>query len=219
MSKTFKRIILGLWLLFVVGILSIYLFFTGIAKGWIGNTPSVEDLENPIDKFATQIISSDGVVLGTFAYTSDNRVWVNFDELSPYLVKALLATEDVRFQEHSGIDLKALVRAIVKRVILQQRSAGGGSTLTQQLAKQLYTEHVARGTVQRALQKPIEWVVAVKLERYYTKEEIMTLYLNKYDFVHHAVGIYTASNTYFGKHPSELNAEEAATMVGMLQNA
>lgn len=219
MSKTFKRIILGLWLLFVVGILSIYLFFTGIAKGWIGNTPSVEDLENPIDKFATQIISYDGVVLGTFAYTSDNRVWVNFDELSPYLVKALLATEDVRFQEHSGIDLKALVRAIVKRVILQQRSAGGGSTLTQQLAKQLYTEHVARGTVQRALQKPIEWVVAVKLERYYTKEEIMTLYLNKYDFVHHAVGIYTASNTYFGKHPSELNAEEAATMVGMLQNA
>ncbi len=219
MSKTFKRIILGLWLLFVVGILSIYLFFTGIAKGWIGNTPSVEDLENPIDKFATQIISSDGVVLGTFAYTSDNRVWVNFDELSPYLVKALLATEDVRFQEHSGIDLKALVRAIVKRVILQQRSAGGGSTLTQQLAKQLYTEHVARGTVQRALQKPIEWVVAVKLERYYTKEEIMTLYLNKYDFVHHAVGIYTASNTYFGKHPSELNAEESATMVGMLQNA
>lgn len=219
MSKTFKRIILGLWLLFVVGILSIYLFFTGIAKGWIGNTPSVEDLENPIDKFATQIISSDGVVLGTFAYTSDNRVWVNFDELSPYLVKALLATEDIRFQEHSGIDLKALVRAIVKRVILQQRSAGGGSTLTQQLAKQLYTEHVARGTVQRALQKPIEWVVAVKLERYYTKEEIMTLYLNKYDFVHHAVGIYTASNTYFGKHPSELNAEEAATMVGMLQNA
>jgi len=219
MSKTFKRIILGLWLLFVVGILSIYLFFTGIAKGWIGNTPSVEDLENPIDKFATQIISSDGVVLGTFAYTTDNRVWVNFDELSPYLVKALLATEDIRFQEHSGIDLKALVRAIVKRVILQQRSAGGGSTLTQQLAKQLYTEHVARGTVQRALQKPIEWVVAVKLERYYTKEEIMTLYLNKYDFVHHAVGIYTASNTYFGKHPSELNAEEAATMVGMLQNA
>lgn len=219
MTKTFKRIILGLWLLFVVGILFIYLFFTGISKGWIGNTPSVEDLENPIDKFATQIISSDGVVLGTFAYTSDNRVWVNYDELSPYLVKALLATEDVRFQEHSGIDLKALVRAIVKRVILQQRSAGGGSTLTQQLAKQLYTEHVARGTVKRALQKPIEWVVAVKLERYYTKEEILTLYLNKYDFVHHAVGIYTASNTYFGKHPSELNAEEAATMVGMLQNA
>jgi penicillin-binding protein 1A len=219
MSKTVKYVILGLWLAFVAGILAVYFIFRGISNGRIGNAPSVEDLESPIDKFATQVISADGVTLGTYSYASDNRVWVDFDELSPYLVQALIATEDIRFQEHSGIDLKALVRAIVKRVILQQHSAGGGSTLTQQLAKQLYTEHVARGSVQRALQKPIEWVVAVKLERFYTKEEIMTLYLNKYDFVHHAVGIYTASNTYFGKQPSELNIQEAATMVGMLQNA
>ena len=219
MSKTVKRVLLGLWLLFLAGILSVYFIFRGLGRGWIGNTPSVEDLENPIDKFATQIISSDGVVLGTFARTEDNRVWVGFDELSPYLVKALVATEDVRFQEHSGIDLKALVRAIVKRVILQQRSAGGGSTLTQQLAKQLYTEHVARSSVQRALQKPTEWVVAVKLERYYTKEEILTLYLNKYDFGNNAIGIYTASRTYFGKLPSELNAEEAAMLVGMCKNS
>ena len=219
MTKTVKRILLGLWILFFIGILSVFIIFRGISKGWIGNTPSVEDLENPIDKFATQIISADGVVLGTFARSEDNRVWVDFDELSPYLVKALIATEDVRFQEHSGIDLKALVRAIVKRVILQQHSAGGGSTLTQQLAKQLYTEHVARSSVQRALQKPIEWVVAVKLERCYTKEEILTLYLNKYDFVNNAVGIYTASMTYFGKHPSELNAEESAMLVGMCKNA
>ena len=110
MSKTVKRVLLGLWLLFVVGVLTVYLIFTGLSKGWIGNTPSVEDLENPIDKFATQIISADGVTLGTFARTEDNRVWVDFDELSPYLVKALVATEDVRFQEHAGIDLKALVR-------------------------------------------------------------------------------------------------------------
>jgi len=219
MTKTVKRILLGLWILFFIGILSVFIIFRGISKGWIGNTPSVEDLENPIDKFATQIISADGVVLGTFARSEDNRVWVDFDELSPYLVKALIATEDVRFQEHSGIDLKALVRAVVKRVILQQRSAGGGSTITQQLAKQLYTEHVARSSVQRALQKPIEWVVAVKLERCYTKEEILTLYLNKYDFVNNAVGIYTASMTYFGKHPSELNAEESAMLVGMCKNA
>lgn len=219
MSKTVKRIILGLWLLFMVGVIAIYVFFNGISKGWIGNTPSVEDLENPIDKFATQIISADGVVLGNFARSEDNRIWVDFDELSPYLVQALVATEDARFQEHSGIDLKALLRAIVKRVILQQRSAGGGSTITQQLAKQLYTEHVARGSVQRALQKPTEWVVAVKLERYYTKEEILTLYLNKYDFVNNAVGIYTASMTYFGKHPSELNAEESAMLIGMCKNA
>lgn len=219
MSKTAKRVILGLWLAFAAGILTVYFIFRGISNGSIGNAPSVEDLESPIDKFATQIISADGVTLGTFSLASDNRVWVDFDELSPYLVQALVATEDVRFQEHSGIDLKALVRAIVKRVILRQRSAGGGSTLTQQLAKLLYTEHVAKGSVQRALQKPIEWVVAVKLERYYTKEEIMTLYLNKYDFVHHAVGIHSASRVYFGKLPSELNIEEAATLVGMCKNA
>lgn len=218
MSKTAKRIILGLWLAFVVGFLTVYFIFRGISNGSIGNAPSVEDLESPIDKFATQVISADGVTLGTFSLASDNRVWVDFDELSPYLVQALVATEDVRFQEHSGIDLKALVRAIVKRVILRQRSAGGGSTLTQQLAKLLYTEHVERGS-KRALQKPIEWVVAVKLERYYTKEEIMTLYLNKYDFVHHAVGIHSASRVYFGKLPSELNIQEAATLVGMCKNA
>ena len=218
MSKTAKRIILGLWVAFVAGILTVYFIFRGISNGSIGNAPSVEDLESPIDKFATQVISADGVTLGTFSYASDNRVWVDFDELSPYLVQALIATEDVRFQEHSGIDLKALVRAIVKRVILRQRSAGGGSTLTQQLAKLLYTEHVERGS-KRAFQKPIEWVVAVKLERYYTKEEIMTLYLNKYDFVHHAVGIHSASRVYFGKLPSELNVEEAATLVGMCKNA
>ena len=219
MSKTAKFILLGLWVTFLAMVSGVILFFAGISKGWIGNIPSVEDLERPIDKFATQIISSDGVVLGTYSYASDNRVWVDFEELSPYLVQALVATEDVRFQDHSGIDLKALVRAVVKRLILQQRSAGGGSTLTQQLAKQLYTEQVARGSVQRALQKPIEWVVAVKLERYYTKEEILTLYLNKYDFVHHAVGIHSASQVYFGKLPSELNIEESATLVGMCKNA
>ncbi|MBO6077325.1 MAG: transglycosylase domain-containing protein [Bacteroidaceae bacterium] len=219
MSRTIKRIVLGLWILFVVGILTVCLIFVGISKGWIGNTPSVDDLENPIDKFATQIISADGVVLGTFARSEDNRVWVDFDDLSPYLVKALVATEDVRFQEHSGIDFKALVRAIVKTVILQQNNAGGGSTLTQQLAKQLYTEHVARNPVQRALQKPSEWVVAVKLERCYTKEEILTLYLNKYDFGNNAIGIYTAARTYFGKLPSELNAEESAMLIGMCKNS
>ena len=218
MSKTAKRVILGLWLAFIAGILAVYFIFRGISNGRIGNAPSVEDLESPIDKFATQIISADGVTLGTFSLASDNRVWVDFDELSPYLVQALVATEDVRFQEHSGIDLKALVRAIVKRVILRQSSAGGGSTLTQQLAKLLYTEHVERGS-KRALQKPVEWVVAVKLERYYTKEEILTLYLNKYDFVHHAVGIHSASRVYFGKLPSELNIQEAATLVGMCKNA
>lgn len=217
--KTVKKIVFWLWGLFALGILSLAGLFFAICRGWVGNMPSVEELENPIDKFATQIISSDGVLLGTYSNSRDNRVWVDYDELSPYLVKALVATEDVRFLNHSGIDMKALSRAVVKRLILQQKSAGGGSTLTQQLAKLLYTEHVARSTVQRALQKPIEWVIAVRIERYYTKEEILTMYLNKYDFCNNAIGIYTASNTYFGKEPIDLNAEEAAMLVGMCKNS
>ncbi len=218
-GKILKKIILWLWILFGAGITALFLIFISLSKGWIGDVPSVDDLEDPIDKFATQIISADGVVLGAFARSEDNRVWMGFDELSPYLVQSLVATEDVRFQDHCGIDLKAILRAVVKRLILQQRSAGGGSTITQQLAKQLYTEHVARNSLQRALQKPSEWVIAVKLERYYTKEEILTLYLNKYDFGNNAIGIYTASRTYFGKDPIELNPEEAAMLVGMCKNS
>ncbi|HOD68215.1 MAG TPA: transglycosylase domain-containing protein [Bacteroidaceae bacterium] len=213
------KIILWLWILFIAGVATLFFIFISLSKGWVGNIPSVDDLEDPIDKFATQVISFDGVVLGTFAHSEDNRVWVGFDELSPNLVKALIATEDIRFLDHCGIDLKAIVRVVIKRMILQQKSAGGGSTITQQLAKQLYTEHVARNSLQRALQKPSEWVIAVKLERYYTKEEILTLYLNKYDFGNNAIGINTASRTYFGKLPIELNPEEAAMLIGMCQNS
>lgn len=214
-----RRVIIALWVLFVAGVLALVLLFTAISKGWVGKMPSVEELENPIDKFASQVISSDGVMLGTYSYSKDNRVWVDFDELSPYIVQALVATEDVRFLEHTGIDMKALLRAVVKRLILQQKSAGGGSTITQQLAKQLFTDQVARSTVQRMLQKPSEWVIAVKLERYYTKEEILTMYLNKYDFGNNSVGICTAAKTYFGKLPSELNAEESAMLIGMCKNS
>jgi penicillin-binding protein 1A len=199
--------------------LLIFFVFFGISKGWRGDMPSVTDLENPIDKFASQVISSDGVVLGSYSYAGDNRVWVGFEELSPSLVQALIATEDIRFQEHSGIDFRALARAVVKRLILQQKSAGGGSTITQQLAKLLYTEQVARSSVQRMLQKPSEWVIAVRLERYYTKEEILTMYLNKYDFGNNAIGIYTAAHTYFGKDPIQLNPEESAMLVGMCKNS
>ena len=214
-----SKIVKWLWIAFGAGVLLCVLIFTGISKGWIGNMPSVEALENPIDKFATQIISADGELLGTYSNSRDNRVWVDYDELSPELVKALVSTEDVRFLNHSGIDFKALVRAVVKRLLLQNRSAGGGSTLTQQLAKLLYTEHVASNSIQRMFQKPIEWVIAVKIERYYTKEEILTMYLNKYDFGNNAIGIYTAANTYFGKEPSELNTAEAAMLVGMCKNS
>ena len=130
--------------------------------------PPVEELENPNYKFATEVFSEDGKVLGTFSMEKNNRVYSSYADLSPNIIHALIATEDVRFAEHSGIDAKALFRAIVKRGLLLQKSAGGGSTISQQLAKQLFTEKVASNTMQRLLQKPIEWVIAVKLERYYT---------------------------------------------------
>lgn len=208
-----KKIIITLWILLAVGILSIVFVFTAISKGWIGYLPAVEELQNPTYKFASQIISSDGVTMGTWAYSKDNRVFVDYEELSPYLVQALIATEDIRFASHSGIDAKSLFRAL-----LMGGKAGGGSTITQQLAKLLYTE-VSGSKMDRLYQKPIEWVIAVKLERYYTKEEIITMYLNKYDFGYNAVGIKTASQVYFGKEPKELKPEEAAMLIGMCKNS
>ena len=188
-----------------------------IATGWIGYMPPIEELQNPKNKFATEIFSSDGELIGTFFTAKDNRVNAEYSELSPYLVKALIATEDERFANHSGIDAEALARVFVKRVIFMQKGAGGGSTITQQLAKQLYSPP-AGNIFQRMLQKPIEWVISAQLERYYTKQEILTMYLNKFDFLNNAVGIKTASNVYFGKRPDELNIEEAAMLVGMCKN-
>ena len=212
-----KTLIFTLWAILFLAVAGVALVFTAIAKGKIGYVPPIEELENPNLKFATQIISDDGVTLGTYSYSTDNRIYVGYEDLSPHLVNALIATEDERFAEHSGIDARALLRAIVKRGILQQGSAGGGSTITQQLAKQFYSEQ-AGSVMERLMQKPIEWVIAVQLERYYTKEEILTMYLNKFDFLNNAVGIKTAANTYFSKEPKELNILESATLVGMCKN-
>ena len=206
-----------LWWLLGLTFLGSSLAFVAIWNGWIGYMPPVEDLQNPISRFATQIYSSDGKVIGTWNFNRENRICVPYSDLSPYLVKALVATEDVRFYDHSGIDFIALSRAIVKRGLLGQTSAGGGSTITQQLAKQLYSD-AAGSTLERLLQKPIEWVIAVKLERNYTKEEIIALYLNYFDFLHNAVGIKTASTTYFYKEPKNLTLEEAATLIGLCKN-
>lgn len=214
MRKVFVR---SLWTLLVIVILGSAVAFTAIWNGFIGYMPPVEDLQNPINRFATQIYSADGKVIGTWNFNRENRVCVSYNDISPYLVQALVATEDVRFYDHSGVDFIALGRAIVKRGLFGQASAGGGSTITQQLAKQLYSE-TAKSTMQRALQKPIEWVIAVKLERNYTKEEIIALYLNYFDFLHNAVGIKTAANTYFNKEPRDLNIEEAATLIGLCKN-
>ena len=213
-----RKIVYTLWALFAALLIIIVVVFVAISKGWIGYMPPIEELENPTYKFATEVISEDGKVLGTFSIEQNNRVYASYSELSPRLIEALIATEDIRFAQHSGIDFKALFRAVVKRGLLGQKSAGGGSTLSQQLAKQLFTEKVASNTLQRLLQKPIEWVIAVKLERYYTKEEILTMYLNKFDFLNNAVGIKTASFTYFGCAPKDLKTEQAAMLVGMCQN-
>ena len=191
--------------------------FIAIWNGWIGYLPELEDLQNPINRYATQVYSSDGKVLGTWHLDKENRVVVPYEKVSPYVVNALVATEDERFYEHSGIDFWALGRAIIKRGILGQVEAGGGSTITQQLAKQLYSEK-AHSTLERLMQKPIEWVIAIKLERNYTKQEIIALYLNYFNFLHGADGIKTAANTYFNKEPSQLDVCESATLVGLCKN-
>ena len=212
-----RKVVKILWIFIaLISLVCVFIFFS-IAKGWIGYMPPVEDLENPNYKFATEVFSEDGKVLGTYSYSKENRVCVGYNDLSPNIINALIATEDVRFAEHSGIDAYALTRAIVKRGILMQKNAGGGSTITQQLSKQLYSPS-ADNVMERLFQKPIEWVIAVKLERYYTKEEILTMYLNKFDFLNNAVGIKTAAFTYFGCEPKDLKIEEAATLVGMCKN-
>ncbi|MDR3309117.1 MAG: transglycosylase domain-containing protein [Tannerella sp.] len=179
--------------------------------------PAIEKLENPIDRYASQVMSDDGVMLGSFSYEKNNRILSKYENLSPSLVHALIATEDNRFQRHSGIDLRGLLRAVVKRIFLNQKSAGGGSTITQQLAKQLFSPE-AGSVAERIFQKPIEWVIAVRLEKYYTKEEIINMYLNKFDFLYAATGIQSAALTYFKTTPKNLKIEQAATLIGMCKN-
>lgn len=215
MRKTFIKC---LWTLLAAGVALSAAFFFLIWFGIVGYSPDIENLQNPISKSASQVFSSDGKIIGTYNIDRANRIPIPYSKLSPYLVQALVATEDVRFYDHSGIDFIALGRAIIKRGLLGQVNAGGGSTITQQLAKQLYTEHPAKTTSQRMLQKPIEWVTAIKLERLYTKEEIIALYLNYFDFLHGATGIKTAANTYFNKEPKDLNVDEAALLIGLCKN-
>jgi len=218
MIKITRIVCIIIWSLFLLGVLATTGLFWGIASGKIGDMPSIDDLENPQSKYATIVYSADSVELGRFSRAKENRVFINYNEISDSLINALVATEDVRFREHSGIDMKALFRSLIKTVILQRHSAGGGSTITQQLAKQVYTKEVAANIWQRAMQKPIEWVIAVELERLYTKEEIINMYLNHFDFCYNAVGIRSAARIYFDKLPNQLSVAESAMLVGMLQN-
>lgn len=210
-------ILIAFWVLFFLGIFSVYMVFKSIADGKIGYLPDVEEMLNPKNKFATEIYSSDMKVLGRYFQKGENRVYTPYEEISPYMTDALISTEDARYYEHSGIDGDALLRVAVKTLLMGQ-DKGGGSTVSQQLAKLLFTDKRAKDKWERTKQKLCEWVIAAKLEKYYTKEEIITLYLNKFDFVNNAVGIKSASEVYFSKQPKDLNIEESALLVGMLQN-
>ena len=210
-NTVLKKVLIWLWSIFALGLASIILIFWLITKGALGYLPPLDELQNPKNKFATEVISSDMQLLGRY-YRQENRVGVNYEDISPNMINALIATEDARYYSHTGIDFKSLLRAIIK-----MGKAGGGSTITQQLAKQLWSPR-ANNIFERALQKPIEWVIATKLERLYSKEEILTMYLNQFDFLYNAVGIKSAAQVYFSTTPDQLRIEEAAMLVGMCKN-
>ena len=207
------------WMWYVSGgiVLFVFLFFLLIYNGIIGYMPPIEELKNPKANYASIIYSANGAEMGRYYRNTGNRVYADYDEISNYVVDALIATEDIRFREHSGIDLRALSRVIFKTFLMGQSGSGGGSTITQQLAKLLYSSPTET-KLSRALQKPIEWMIAVKLERFYSKEEIIKMYLNQFDFLYNAVGIQSAAHVYFNKQASDLNIQEAALLVGMVKN-
>ena len=211
-NRGYRKYIVAFWTIFGLGILSIILLFLLASWGAFGKMPRFEELENPETNLATEIFSADGETLGK--YYSENRTPVKYEDLPEHLVQALVATEDERFYNHAGIDARGTVRAAV---YLGER--GGASTITQQLAKQLFTEDVSQNFIGRVLQKFKEWIIAIRLERQYTKEEIITMYFNKHDFVYQAVGIRSAAKIYFNKEAKDLTVEESAVLVGMLVNA
>jgi len=214
MNPEYKRTLIVLWSLFASGVLAIIIFFVLLSYGVLGFMPTFEDLENPKSSLATDVISEDGVTLGKFYV--ENRSQVEYEDLSKHLVNALIATEDERYYDHAGIDFRGLMRVLVKTAIMGQ-DTGGGSTITQQLAKMLFHGH-AQSKWERYTQKIKEWVIAVKLERSYTKEEIIAMYLNRVGFIYDAYGIESASWTFFGTNVGNLKIEQAAMLVGMLQN-
>ena len=211
MKQWYKVFLIAFWSVFFGGILIVALSMWAIISGAWGYMPPFEELQNPKNTFASEIITADNQSLGRY-YRYENRVGVHYEDLSDTLVMALIATEDARFYQHTGVDFKSLFRAVLKL-----GRAGGGSTLTQQLAKQLWSPR-ANNILERAMQKPIEWVIATRLERLYSKDEILLMYLNQFDFLYNAVGIQSASQVYFSTTPKDLKIEEAAMLVGMCKN-
>ena len=210
-TKEFVKYNRWFWGITLGGFSFIVLVFLSASWGFLGLLPTFEELENPENNLATEVISSDGKTLGKYA--AENRTPIKYKDLPENIVEALVATEDERFYEHSGIDFRGTARAVLKP------GSGGASTITQQLARMLFTGRKSRNKIKRVLQKVKEWVVATKLERQYTKKEIIAMYLNKYDFLNQAVGVRSAARIYFGKEPKELLLEESAMLVGMLKNS
>ena len=212
-KKDIKVYLIVLWSLFLVFCLGVFLLFYGITHEWFGDMPTFEELENPETNLATEIISADGKILGT--YYIENRSNVSFDDISPDLIHALIAIEDIRFYEHSGIDLRALFR-VAKGLMTGQSNQGGGSTITQQLAKNLFPREEGLSKMRLVVRKLQEWVTASKLEYNYSKDEIVAMYLNTVFFGHNAYGIKKATETFFSKEPNELTIEEAALLAGVV---
>ncbi|OFY61366.1 MAG: penicillin-binding protein, partial [Bacteroidetes bacterium RBG_13_43_22] len=216
-----RKYLIWFWALFTLPFVIVVILFILISKEKLGQMPSFTELENPEYFLAAEVYSEDEVLLGKISI--ENRTWTDYKDLSPYLVDALIATEDIRYYRHSGIDIRGLARAVFKTMLLGQNT-GGGSTITQQLAKQLYPRDTAKvsaftRTIRLGVSKFKEWQTAVKLEKSYTKDEIIAMYLNKYDFLYHAIGIRSASRVYFNTTPDSLNIQEAAILIGMLKNS
>jgi penicillin-binding protein 1A len=212
-KNNYRKYLIRFWITFAMLFILVALLFTSISLGWLGFMPSFEELENPQSNLASEIVSADQEVLGK--YFIENRTNIHFSELSPNLINALVATEDIRFKRHSGIDAKAFIR--VAYGILTGTNKGGGSTITQQLAKNLFPREPNQNFLGTALIKFKEWVVAVKLERNYSKEEILAMYFNTVDFGSHSYGIKSAARTFYNKEPNQLSVDEAALLVGILK--
>ncbi len=215
-KQNFKKYIRGFWAIYLIVALLVFILFFAITKGKLGEMPTFEELENPRSLLASEVIARNGIVLGR--YFRENRTFVSYEQLPQNLVQALVATEDVRFYEHSGIDLRGLFR-VLKGVLTGDSGSGGGSTISQQLAKMLFPRESLSSKLELVLRKFREWIIAVKLEKSYTKEEIITMYLNKYDFLNLAVGIKSAARIYFSTVPDSLQLHQSAMLVGMAKNS
>lgn len=221
-DKKFRKNIIWFWVIISLPVVLLLTLFLLISSNKLGPLPSFEELENPNNSLAAEVYSQDNVLLGKFYI--QNRTWTNYEDISPYVVDALIATEDIRFYRHSGIDFRGLARVLVKTILLGQNT-GGGSTITQQLAKNLFlprdlsNDPAVVRMAKLTVAKFKEWQTAVRLEKSYTKEEIITMYLNVFDFIYNAVGIHSAAHIYFNTTPDSLSLEQSALLVGMLKNS